>query len=141
MPSPAITMVERLREAINRHDLDAFVACFAPDYQSEQPAHPNRAFTGSAQVCTNWAAFFAGVPDLQAEVVRATADGETVWAEWQWRGTRQDQTTLDMRGVTLFGVRDERIVWGRLYMEETEASGADIDATMQHLTEPSRGMS
>jgi limonene-1,2-epoxide hydrolase len=85
----------------------------------------------------NWAAFFAGVPDLQAQVVRATADGETVWVEWHWHGTRQDQTALDMCGVTLFGVRDERIVWGRLYMEETEASGVDIDATMQHLTEPS----
>ncbi len=139
MPTHALAMVERLREAINRHDLEAFVACFAPDYHSEQPAHPNRIFTGSAQVRMNWAAFFAGVPDLQAEVVRTTAEGETVWVEWHWRGSRRDQSPLDMRGVTLFAVRDDRIVWGRLYMEETEEAGADIDATMQHLTEPSRG--
>jgi ketosteroid isomerase-like protein len=137
-------MVERLREAINRHDLDAFVACFAPDYQSEQPAHPSRVFRGSAQVHKNWATLFAAVPDLQAEVVRATADGETVWVEWRWLGTRRDQTPLDMRGVTIFRVHDDQIAWGRLYMEETEATGAagtDIDATMQDLTEPSRGTS
>jgi hypothetical protein len=57
-----------------------------------------------------------------------------VWAEWHWRGTRRDATPLDMRGVTLFGVRDGRLVWGRLYMEETDAAGADIDATMERLT-------
>jgi len=33
-------LVERLRQAINKHDLDAFVACFDPDCRSEQPAHP-----------------------------------------------------------------------------------------------------
>lgn len=141
MPSHALAMVGRLREAINRHDLDAFVACFAPDYQSEQPAHPNRTFTGSAQVRKNWAAFFAAVPDLRAEVVRATAEGETAWVEWHWRGRRRDESRLDMRGVTLFAVRDDRIVWGRLYMEETEAAGAGIDATIQRLAEPSRGTS
>jgi hypothetical protein len=91
-----------------------------------------------------WATFFAAVPDLRAEVARTTADGETVWVEWHWLGTRRDQTPLDMRGVTIFRVHDDQIVWGRLYMEETEATeaaGADIDATMQRLTEPSRGTS
>jgi ketosteroid isomerase-like protein len=141
MPSDALAMVERLREAIDRHDLDAFVACFAPDYRSEQPAHPNRTFTGSAQVRKNWAAFFAAVPDLRAEVVRATAEGETVWVEWRWHGNWRAESPLDMRGVTLFGVREDQIVWGRLYMEGTEAAGADIDATMQDLTAPSRGTS
>jgi hypothetical protein len=32
MPSRPVAMVERLREAINHHDLEAFVACFTPDY-------------------------------------------------------------------------------------------------------------
>ena len=64
--------LERLHDAINRHDLEAFVACFAPDYRSEQPAHPGRAFTGSEQVRKNWATFFAGVPDLQAELLGST---------------------------------------------------------------------
>ena len=134
MPSDSTTTLERLHDAINRHDPEAFVACFAPEYESEQPAHPIRAFTGRDQVRKNWTAFFAGVPDLQAEVVRATTQGETVWAEWHWHGTRQDATPLDMRGVTLFGVRDDCLIWGRLYTEETEGAGAAIDATMARLT-------
>ena len=134
MPSRPTTALERLHDAINRHDLEAFVGCFAPHYRSEQPAHPNREFTGSAQVRTNWATFFEAVPDLRAELLRSTEQGEVVWAEWHWRGTRRDGTPLDMRGVTLFGVRDDCIVWGRLYMEETEMAGVDIDATMRNLT-------
>ena len=134
MPSSPTATLERLRDALNRHDLATFVACFAHDYRSEQPAHPDRAFTGSEQVRANWATFFEAVPDLRAEVLRSTAQGEVVWTEWHWRGTRRDGTPLDMRGVTLFGVRDDRIVWGRLYMEETEMAGVDIDATMRHLT-------
>jgi ketosteroid isomerase-like protein len=132
-PHPTAT-IERLCEALNRHDLEGFVACFGPNYQSEQPAHPNRAFIGRDQVRKNWATFFDGVPDLQAEVVRLTEAGETVWIEWRWYGSRCDGTPLDMRGVSLFGVRDDHIIWGRLYMEETEATGAGIDATMQDLT-------
>ena len=134
MLSQPTATIERLTNALNRHDLESFVACFAPEYQSDQPAHPNRAFTGSGQGRKNWATFLEGVPDLRADVVRLTEAGNTVWAEWHWHGRRRDGTPLDMRGVTLFGVQDDQIVWGRLYMEETEATGADIDATMQDLT-------
>src|SRR6266567_1541998 len=31
------------------------------------------------------------------------------WAEWHWEGSRVDGTRLDLRGVTIFGVRDGRI--------------------------------
>ena len=47
------SVVARLHQAMNTHDLDAFVACFDPTYHSEQPVHPNRTFTGNAQVRTN----------------------------------------------------------------------------------------
>ena len=43
-------IMNRLLSAMNAHDLDAFVACFAADYESQQPAHPSRAFRGSDQV-------------------------------------------------------------------------------------------
>ena len=132
-PRPT-AVVERLHGALNRHDLEALVACFAADYDSAQPAHPQRAFRGRDQVRKNWAAFFEGVPDLRAEVLRTAVQGDTVWTEWHWWGTRRDGGPLDVRGVTVIGVRDDRIVWGRLYMEETEAAGVDIDATMQRLT-------
>ena len=133
MPPTPPTVVTRLHEALNRHDLDALVACFAPDYRSEQPAHPTRAFGGYAQVRTNWAAFFAGVPDFRAELLGAASAGDVVWSEWAWSGHRGDGSALDLRGVIVMGVADDRIHWARLYMEETEQDGADIDATMRRL--------
>ena len=125
-------VLERLRDAQNGHDLDAFVACFDPQYRSEQPVHPDRAFVGSEQARKNWAEVFAGVPDFQAELLRSADEGDTGWAEWHWQGTRIDGTRLDMRGVTIFGVRDDRIVWGRLYLEDVEG-GQGIDQAVQHM--------
>jgi limonene-1,2-epoxide hydrolase len=134
MTSDPTATVRRLHEATVRHDLDALVACFDPAYQSEQPAHPNRAFSGYDQVRTNWAAFFEAVPDFHAEVLRTATVGDTVWSEWVWSGHHRDGSTLDMRGVIILGITDDRIAWARLYMEETELAGADIDETMRHLT-------
>jgi hypothetical protein len=49
------------------------------------------------------------------------------------QGTRTDGTRLDMRGVTIFGVREDRIIWGRLYLEDVE-SGQGIDQAVYHMT-------
>jgi hypothetical protein len=128
-------VLERLQAAQNRHDLDAFVACFDPGYHSEQPAHPDRVFTGSEQVRTNWAEVFAGVPDFQADLLRSVWAAGTAWAEWHWHGTREDGTLLDIRGVTIFGIRDDRIVWGRLYLEDVEAAGQGIGQAVRRMAE------
>lgn len=125
------SVIERLQAAQNQHDLAAFVACIAPDYQSEQPVHPDRAFQGNEQVYKNWSAIFSGVPDFRAERLRSAVEGEAVWSEWHWSGTHADGSPFAMRGVTIFGVRDDRIVWGRLYMEPVQATGASIDAQIQ----------
>jgi len=66
-----LDLLERLRDAQNAHDLDAFVARFDPRYRSEQPVHPDRAFVGADQVRRNWAEVFAGVPDFRAELLRS----------------------------------------------------------------------
>jgi hypothetical protein len=131
-------VLERLHQALNQHDLAGFVACFDPEYRSEQPAHPNRGFGGREQVEKNWATLFSGVPDFHAELLATAADGDTVWAEWRWSGTRAGESSLDMSGVTLFGVENGLIAWGRLYMEEVEAASEDIDKTVRRLAGPPR---
>ena len=75
---------------------------------------------------------FAGVPDFRAELLRSAQEDDTGWAEWHWHGTRTDGTRLDMRGVTIFGIRDDRIAWGRLYMEDVQA-GQGIDQAVRHM--------
>jgi ketosteroid isomerase-like protein len=77
---------------------------------------------------------FASIPDLRAEITRVAREGETVWSEWDWVGTRTDGERHHMRGVIVMGVREERIAWARLYMEPVEEGGAGIEATMRRLT-------
>jgi ketosteroid isomerase-like protein len=131
-------MMDRLLSAMNGHDLDAFVACFAADYVSQQPAHPGRHFRGSDQVRKNWEGVFAGVPDFTAELVLSamTDDGVEV-GEWRWHGTYRDGSPFAMQGVIVTGVRHNQIAWGRLYMEPIERDGANIDEMVQETYRPS----
>ena len=130
-------IMNRLLTAMNAHDLDAFVACFAEDYESQQPAHPSRAFRGSDQVRKNWEGVFAGVPDFRAELVlsAATHDGVEI-GEWRWHGTYTDGSSFGMRGVIVAGIRHDQIAWARLYMEPVEQGGAGIDEMVQETYRP-----
>jgi ketosteroid isomerase-like protein len=121
-------VVERLLEAVNAHDLEAMVACFADDYRNETPAHPQRGFRGRGQVRRNWTQIFAGVPDLRARLPRMTVEGDTVWTEWDISGTRGDGAAFLMRGVVIFGVTDASITSARFYLEPVEEASGDVDA-------------
>ena len=126
-------VVERLLAAINAHDLEAMVACFADDYVNEWPAHPQRGFRGNEQVRRNWSQIFAAVPDLRARLPRMVVDGDTVWAEWDLSGTRRDGAAHLMRGVSIFGVAEGRLAWVRFYLEPVEETSGDVD-TFTHPT-------
>jgi ketosteroid isomerase-like protein len=123
---------------MNQHDLTAFLACLDSNYRSEQPAHPIRGFAGREQVEKNWSALFEGISDFHADLLATATEGDTVWSEWHWTGTRASEAPLDMRGVTLFEIKNGRIASGRLYMEEVEEAGADIDETIRRLAEGKR---
>ena len=132
-----VTMMHRLLAAMNAHDLDALVSCFAPDYRSEQPAHPGRAFEGSAQVRENWTGVFAGVPDFNAELlITSSADDSVEMGEWGWTGTHTDGSPFAMRGTVVLGIADDKIAWGRLYMEPVEQDGEGIDRMVQETYRP-----
>lgn len=117
MNSNPMSVVERLQQAQNAQDLDAFVACFAPDYQSDQPVHPERAFRGAEQVRKNWSAIFQDVPNFHGDLLGSSTDGDTAWTEWHWFGDRRDGTRFEMRGVIILGTQADQIKWARLYVE------------------------
>ena len=125
---------ERLVAAQNAHDIDAFVACFATDYSSEQPAHPDRAFVGSDQVRRNWTAMFAAVSDFRADLLDSATQGSTAWGEFEWHGTKADGSPLHSRGIIIGTVRDGKLAAARLYMEDVEAAGRGIDTAVRRLT-------
>jgi hypothetical protein len=110
-------VIERLQQAQNAHDIEAFVACFAPNFQGEHPLHRDRAFEGIDRVRKNWSTIFHDIPNFHSDLLRSAVEGDTTWAEWHWFGTRRDGTPFGMRGVTIIGIQADRIEWARLYME------------------------
>lgn len=128
---PVDAVIDRLVAATNAHDLDALVACFADDYRLEMPLHPARDFVGPAQVRRNWEQIFAAVPDIEVTVSRQVVDGDTVWTEWEMRGTRPDRSLHLMRGVIIFGTDGSVIRWGRFYLDPVDEGTSTVDEALR----------
>jgi ketosteroid isomerase-like protein len=121
---PAV--LERLLRAVNAHDLDALVSCFAADYVNETPVHPQRSFRGNDQVRRNWTQIFA-IADFRADVPRHSLDRDQLWTEWEMSGTRPDGAPFLMRGVVIFGTDGDTIRSARFYLEPVEDTSGDVD--------------
>ena len=133
---PRLTMLQRLQDAVDAHDLDALVDCFDPDYRNETPAHPGRSFQGREQVRENWSRLFAGLSDLKATVSRtALGDADDVWSEWELRGTRPDGHVSAQRGVIVFGVHGGRAAWARFYLEPVDDGDGGVHAAVTRVVE------
>ena len=129
--------VARLLEAMNRHDLESFVAQFGPDYRSSQPIHPGRGFGGREQVRKNWTAIFAGIPDFRAELLAEATEGSTAFSEWAWHGHHADGSALEMRGVIVFGLSEDGLIQeGRLYVEPVAQEQETIDEAVRRMARP-----
>ena len=129
--SSSLAIAHRLHDAVNRHDLDGMVRCFAADFVNETPIHPTRSFRGRDQVRKNWAQIFAAVPNLEADMVGCVSQGDAVWTEWEMRGTRLDGARHLMRGVSIFEVADDAFAAVRFYLEPVELTGVAIDAAVK----------
>lgn len=128
-----MSVANRLHDAMNAHDLEAFLDCFHEQYESEQPIHPGRGFGGREQVRANWSSIFAGVPDFSAELVSSCEADDQEWSEWRWTGTRTDGQSLDLAGVIVGGVQDGKLMWARLYIEPVEQVTETIDEAVERM--------
>jgi ketosteroid isomerase-like protein len=133
-----LSMVRRLLDATNAHDLDGLVSCFAEDYLNETPVHPARGFRGAEQVRRNWTQLFAAIPDLHATVIASATAGSTAWTEWEMSGIRRDGTAHRMRGVIIFNVEDGKAQHAKFYLEPIDESSGDVDSA---IAQASRGTS
>ena len=53
--------------------------------------------------------------------------------EQDWSGTRTEGAKMHLRGVNVFGFRDGKIAWGRVYMEAVEEDGIDLDERIRRM--------
>ena len=121
---------------MNSHDAEQMASLFSDGYESSQPVHPGRAFSGRVQVLANWRSVFQGVPDFTAELVASAVDGGVEWGEWDWRGQHADGSPFAMRGVIVLYVRDGLVAQARLYVEPVDLGDDDIDRAVQVTYRP-----
>jgi hypothetical protein len=118
----ADSVIDRLAKAINKHDIEALTACFAPTFANNWPAHPARSFTGADQVRRNWEAIFHAHPTVKAKIIRRVRSGDETWAEWEFISEIHDGAQFWQRGVIVVASNEDRIVTATFYMEPVERS-------------------
>jgi ketosteroid isomerase-like protein len=126
-------IVEQMRAALDAHDLDAYVDFFHEDFVGERPRHPGGDVRGRDEVRVSWAEIIGDVPDLRVEIPAAVHDGNTVWSEWRIFGTARSGALLEIRGVMIIGVRDDRVAWARTYLEPVEQAGKSLAQVIGEL--------
>lgn len=94
--------------AVNRHDVDAVVAHYAPDavLTAADFCGPRR---GQADVARTYRTIFAAVPDASVEVRETVAQGDRVAVRFVLRGTVAGRA-FELPIMNFFTVRDGLIV-------------------------------
>ena len=132
--------VRRMLAAAGRHDVEDMVSQFADDYRNTTPLHPAPGFTGSAQVRKNWAALFAGLPDLTLTVHdAATGPDGKLWLEWSNRGTRPDGSVQRAAGVAIFTLRHDKIAAAQFYLEPVDQDSGDVNQAVREAIQGAAG--
>lgn len=128
--------LEALRVAINSHVPERIAGCFTDDYVAERPLKPHEGFIGSDHVAANWRKILAGLPDLQAEILRHAQNGDELWSEWEMRGTAPTGATVVLRGPVVLTTRDGRIAWARFYPDPVTMNGPTHTTVSRVLDAP-----
>jgi hypothetical protein len=101
-------VVDRLVEAINAHDLDAFLACYAPGATIEN-GHDKVVARGSDELRAKYGPMFEESPDVRVEPLSRTEVGQFVVQEERVTGRGESQ-----RHVAIYFVENGVIARERL---------------------------
>jgi glyoxylase-like metal-dependent hydrolase (beta-lactamase superfamily II)/predicted ester cyclase len=114
----------RYFEALDAHDVEAAVACWAPG--ARDTLHGTMDVTAPDGVRAFGQSVLAAVPDARFEILSTTSDGERCAVRWRLTGTFAGEpfqgiaangARIDLRGIDLVTVRDGLIVANDAYMD------------------------
>ena len=142
-PEPAATAATALppvlaayTDALNRHDVAAVVALYAPDATAVQAVHGGGAFRGQDEIETLIAGNLRGLPDLTVSTEQVIASGDQIAWAWVYHGAYTGQypnlpaghgQPITLRGVSLLTVEHGLITRETLYFDNLTFL-AEVDA-------------
>jgi ketosteroid isomerase-like protein len=105
-----LAVIRRMEEAINRRDVDAFMACCTDDivWETTTPPDGDR-FEGQVAVRAAVEDFLRGSRDPVFETEDLIALGDHGFLRWRYEWKNADGTAGHVRGVDLIRLRDGKI--------------------------------
>jgi putative hydrolase of HD superfamily len=103
-----MSVVDRVLDALNAHDIDAFVACYAPEATIED-GHDHVVARGQDELRERYGTMFDSLPNVRVEALSRIEVGEFVVQEELVTG-RGDP----VRHVAVYLVRDDLVARERL---------------------------
>ncbi|MFL5952546.1 MAG: nuclear transport factor 2 family protein [Gaiellaceae bacterium] len=103
-----MSVVDRVLEALNAHDVEAFVACYAPEATIED-GRDRVAARGHDELRARYGPMFESLPDVHVEGAWRTVVGDFVVQEELVTGRGEPQ-----RHVAVYQVENDLIVRERL---------------------------
>jgi steroid delta-isomerase-like uncharacterized protein len=113
-------LVQRWAEAVNRQDVDAALACYAPSYTDHTPGHDG----GVTQVRQALLGMFAAFPDLRYTSEDVIAEGDRLVERFSSVGTHEGElmgaaptgNKVTVSGINIYRVADGKIVerWAQI---------------------------
>lgn len=79
-------VINRMVNAINRHDVEACVGCYGEDILLQDPLYPDPV-RGIEHIRTAFRYWFEAFPDVQVQVMDRIIDGPKVALEWTYEAT------------------------------------------------------
>jgi uncharacterized protein (TIGR02246 family) len=107
--------VQEQVEAFNAHDLDRFLACYAPDVVIEDGAG-NVMMQGHDGMRRFYEPVFAQSPHLHADIVTRIRVGAYVIDEERGTGLNAEGFPPEMHAVVIYRVEGDKIVHARALM-------------------------
>jgi steroid delta-isomerase-like uncharacterized protein len=143
----AVDAATRDFQALQRRDAAGMAAAYADDAVVDMV--PMGIFRGSSEIRELFEGLFAAVPDLETTYEIAATNDDTVVVEWRNRGTFNGSAfqgieptgkQVEMRGVDVIKVKDDRIVHNTAYYDGMDFArqlgmlpplGSSAEATMK----------
>jgi ketosteroid isomerase-like protein len=108
-----LTVLERMLDAFNAHDLDAIMSLFAEDcvFDSPRGTEPwGRRFVGPDAVREGLGARFTTIPDVHYGDGSHFVAGDRGVSEWTLTGTTTDGVRVNVRGCDIWTFRGDEVV-------------------------------
>lgn len=122
--APILKMLDDFAAAWNRHDVDALMACMAPECVFEASAGKEVAgarHVGPEAVRRAYAAVFETYADARWNHPRHFVAGNRAVSEWTFTGTTKDGAKVEVNGCDVFTLEGAKIAVKSSYRKQRSA--------------------